>query len=284
MPAVGSGGRDQAVEQRCSDARTAGQVADGRLTRLGSRGSGRRTRARTLHRLDRRSAAAQPGISRFGFARRRKNLTSAAAFGRRRFSMHHFGLAVAAALMLDHDDSAIRRHVRVFPLAGDVRPYRPHHAAMTDDHDLVVGIFFRNVIEHRPDTFEDILVTLAVGRAPDPRTLRIESWIVGDRFVRLAGKVAEALLAKLRLVLDWNRQFRGDYESRLAGARIRTRNHAYRMKLNFDFLRRFHRLASAEVGDFRLARRGEAPNRIALALAVTNHYQLAHKVKIFSEK
>src|SRR5580704_3869092 len=197
--------------------------------------------------------------------------------------MHHFRRAIATALMFDHDDSAIRRHVSVFPLAGDVRPHRPHHAAMTDDHDLVVGIFFRDVVEHRRDAFEDILVTLAVGCAPDPRTLRIESWIVGDRFVRLSGEVAEALLAKLRLVLDWNRQFRSDYESRLAGARIRTRNHAYRMKLNFDFLRRFHRLASAEVGDFRLARRGEAPNRIALALAVTNHYQLAHKVKIFSE-
>src|SRR5271156_4279853 len=130
--------------------------------------------------------------------------------------------------MLDHDDSAIRRHVRVFPSAGDVRPHRPHHAAMTDDHDLVVGIFFRDVVEHRSDAFEDILVTLAVGRAPHPRALRIESWIVGDRFVRLAGEVAKALLAKLRLILDWNCQFRGDYKSRLAGARIRARNHAYR--------------------------------------------------------
>src|ERR1700735_636220 len=197
--------------------------------------------------------------------------------------MHHFRLAIATALVLDDDDSAIRRHVSVFPFAGDVRPYRPHHAAMTDDHDLVVGIFFRDVIEHRPDAFEDILVTLAVGCAPYPRTLRIASWIVGDGFVRLAGQVAEALLTKLRLVLDWNCQFRSDYESRLAGARIRTRNHTYRVKLNFDFLRRFHRLAPAEVGNFRRARGGETPNRIALALAMTNHYQLAHRVEIFSK-
>src|SRR5580704_18722800 len=198
--------------------------------------------------------------------------------------MHHFRRAIATALMIDHDDSAIRRHVSVFPLAGDVRPYRPHHAAMADDDDLVVGVFFRDVVEHRRDALEDILVTLAVGCAPDPRALRIESWIVGNRFVRLAGKVAEALLAKLRLILDWNCQFRGDYESRLAGARIRARNHAYRVKLDFNFLRRFHRLAPPEVGDFRLARSGKAPNRVALALAVTNHYQLAHSVEILSEK
>ena len=70
MPAVSGGGRDQDVEQGRGDPRATGRVADERFARLGSRGSGRRARARALHRFDRRSPAAEPGISRFGFAGR----------------------------------------------------------------------------------------------------------------------------------------------------------------------------------------------------------------------
>src|SRR5271155_4130132 len=102
--------------------------------------------------------------------------------------------------MLDHDDAAVRRHVSVFPVAADVRPYRTHHAAVTDDDDLVVGMFLRDAVEDRGDALEHVLMPLAVGRTPHPGTLRIESRIVGDGVVRLSSEVAQTHFAELRLV------------------------------------------------------------------------------------
>src|SRR5580704_10689175 len=186
-------------------------------------------------------------------------------------------------MMLDHDDTAVRRHVRIFPFAGDVRPHRSHHAAMTDDYDLVVGIFFRNRIEHRRDALEHILMALAVGRAPHPRPLRIEGGIVRDRIVRLPGEIAETHLAELFFVFDRDAQFCGYDEAGLARPREGARNHQCRLELQLDSDGGFQSLAAAEVRDFRLARSGEAPSRIALTLAMTNHYQLTHKLEIFSE-
>ena len=91
------------------------------------------------------------------------------------------------------------------------------------------------------------------------------------------------MLAELCFVFDRDAQFCGYDEAGLARPRERARNHQYRLELQLDSDGGFQSLAAAEVRDFRLARSGEAPNRIALALAMTNHYQLTHKLEIFSE-
>ena len=99
----------------------------------------------------------------------------------------------------------------------------------------------------------------------------------------LSRQVAETLLAELRLVFDRDAEFRRDNKAGFAGARVGARDHQRRLKLQLDSDGGFQSLAPAEVRDLRLARGGEAPNRVALALAVTNHYQFAHRVEIFSE-
>src|ERR1035437_6014836 len=174
--------------------------------------------------------------------------------------------------MLDHNDTAVWWHVSIFPFAGHVRPHRSHHAAMTDDYDLVFGILPGYAVESRSDAPEHVFMTLAARRAPPPGALRIEAGIVGARLVRLSGEVAKTLLAELHLVFDRDTQFPGDDEAGLAGAREGARNHQRRLKLELDSERGFARLAAAKLRDFRFAGAGEAPNRVAFALAMTNHY------------
>ena len=80
-----------------------------------------------------------------------------------------------------------------------------------------------------------------------------------------------------RLDLDRQAHRGGDDLAGLARPRVRTGDDEARMEHPRDMARRLRGLLAAQVGQRRIGGGGETALAIALALAVANHYQPAHR-------
>src|SRR5262249_15276520 len=92
--------------------------------------------------------------------------------------------------MLDQHDSAVRRHVRVFPTAGHVRPHRDHYAAVAYHYHVVIDETCDQFIENRSDPVPHVFVGFTARRDPGPRPRMIIAFGLENRFIRLAGELA----------------------------------------------------------------------------------------------
>src|SRR5439155_18725171 len=107
------------------------------------------------------------------------------------------GAAVAAGLVLDHDEPGAARHPAHPPLAGHVPPEGHHHAAVAHDDDVVPTCAGSRTVERRARAGRDLDQRLAARRAPEPVALRVVVAHVAQRRVGLPGQLAVRLLAQV---------------------------------------------------------------------------------------
>src|SRR5207245_3819593 len=109
------------------------------------------------------------------------------------------GAAVAAGLVLDHDEPRVARHPAHPPLAGHVPPEGHHHAAVAPDDDVVPTCAGSHTVERLARACRDLDQRLAARRAPEPVALRVVVARVAPPRLGLPGQLAVRLLAQVLL-------------------------------------------------------------------------------------
>jgi hypothetical protein len=173
--------------------------------------------------------------------------------------------------MLEHDDSAVRRHTGFIPLAVDVRAYRLDDNTVRDDNGVLPGISEAQIIQRRNRAEPHILQTLAARRSPQRG---IAQGVKGYQFfhscIGMPFEATEIAFLHTFDDLDFETESLSDHTGRLSGPQKTAGKQSRRAKIDSQPERQLSGLGQSGIGQRHLIGFGKVPSAICLGFAVTN--------------